>query len=216
MSTALHLGAAVLAPSPDDAAAVRAAQDGNRAALRALFERHQRAVFGYCLVAARRDRDRALDLMQETFSRAFRALDTIAEPERFRRWLFTIAANVCRTSAVQEERRDRVLQALQLEQAADGEGEPSEAAQREERIATVRRVLTHVSDQRLREIVQLKYGDPEHTTRQIAEKLSLPHGTVTVKLMRFRSAIRRELCRALVSEATPGACENTSSRNPRL
>jgi RNA polymerase sigma-70 factor, ECF subfamily len=209
--------AVVLAPSPDDAAAVRAAQDGNHAALRALFERHQRAVFGYCLVAARRDRDRALDLTQETFSRVFRALDTIAEPERFRSWLFRIAANVCRTSALQEERRDRVLQALQLEQAADGEGEPPvEVAQREERIATVRRVLAHIADERLREIVQLKYGEPEHTTREIAEKLSVPHGTVTVKLMRFRAAIRRELCHALASEGTRRACENTSSRNLRL
>jgi len=64
----------------------------------------------------------------------------------------------------------------------------------------VRRVLAHVADKRLREIVQLKYGDREHTTRQIAEKLSIPHGTVTVKLMRFRATIRRDLCRELAWE----------------
>ena len=197
MAAVLHVADVPL----DDAAEVQAAKAGDRAALRALFERHQRAVFGYCMVAARQDRDQALDLVQETFSRAFRALHMLAEPERFRQWLFTIAANVCRTGAAQEERHDRVLQALQFEQAADDE-RPTllEAAERKERIATVRRILAHVADERLREIVQLKYGDPEHTTRQIAEKLSVPHGTVTVKLMRFRAAIRRELCRALASE----------------
>ena len=51
------------------------------------------------------------------------------------------------------------------------------------------------------QIAMLKYREPEHTTRQIAEQLGIPHGTVTVKLMRFRAAVRRELaCELLDAE----------------
>src|ERR1700682_3193256 len=75
---------------------VRAAASGGRSAWRALFDRHHRAVLGYCLLACGRDRERALDLTQEHFLRALRGLPQLAEPERFRGWLFSIAANLCR------------------------------------------------------------------------------------------------------------------------
>ena len=76
----------------------------------------------------------------------------------------------------------------------------SDVEDREARIATVQRVLASVGDPTLRELVQLRYGEPEHSTREIASKLSLPHGTVTNRLMRFRASIRRDLCRALAEE----------------
>jgi RNA polymerase sigma-70 factor (ECF subfamily) len=185
-------------PPLDLASVVRAAQAGDRGSLRAIFDRHQRDVLGFCLLATGRDRDRALDLLQETFTRAFRALSRLQDPERFRSWLFAVATNVCRTRGAQELRHRRTVEAAALEQQV--EAPPDDAAEREDRIAAVQRVLAHVADERLRQIVQLKYGEPEHTTREIATELSIPHGTVTVKLMRFRAAIRRELCRALAQE----------------
>jgi RNA polymerase sigma-70 factor (ECF subfamily) len=185
-------------PEPELTSVVRAAQAGDRTAQRAIFDRHQGEMLGFCLVAAGGDRDRALDLLQDTFVRVYRALPTLRDPEKFRGWLFAVAANVCRTRGAQEQRQRRVLEAVGLEE----EVEPpvDDEAERESRVAAVQRVLAHVRDERLRRIVQLKYGDPEHTTREIAAKLSIPHGTVTVKLMRFRAAIRRELCRALLEE----------------
>src|SRR5438067_6602021 len=82
--------------SLDVATVVRAAQAGDKGALRTIFDRHQQDVLGFCLLAVGRDRDRAVDLLQETFARAFRALSRLQDPERFRPWLFTVAANVCR------------------------------------------------------------------------------------------------------------------------
>src|SRR4051812_14903742 len=185
-------------PEPELTSVVRAAQAGDRTAQRAIFDRHQGEMLGFCLVASGGDRDRALDLLQDTFVRVYRALPTLRDPEKFRGWVFAVAANVCRTRGAQEQRQRRVLEAVVLEK--DVEPPVDDEAERERRVATVQRVLAHVSDEPLRRIVQLKYGDPEHTTREIAAKLSIPHGTVTVKLMRFRAAIRRELCRALLEE----------------
>jgi len=204
-ASAVLVGAMQSAPGHRDAPGqdgvsglVRAAQQGDRAASRALFDRFQKGVMGYCLLSAKGDRERAKDLAQETFARAFRSLTGLTEPERFQGWLFTIAANVCRNRGEQESRQRQVLDALAVEREVELPAEDKES--RERRIALVQRLLAGVADEKLRRIVILKYGEPEHTTREIAAKLDVPHGTVTVKLMRFRDAVKRDLCRQLLEE----------------
>jgi RNA polymerase sigma-70 factor (ECF subfamily) len=178
---------------------VRLAARGDRAAQQALFDRHQRGVMGYCLLACNGDRERALELTQETFLRALTSLAKLQQVERFRSWLFSIAANLCRGLGAQEARRGELLAAAQLSlDLPPAEDEPRE---REVRIALVQRLLSRVEDPGVRAVVSLKYGEPEHTTREIAARLGLPHGTVTSKLVRFRAAIKRELLRAMMEEA---------------
>lgn len=179
---------------------VRSAARGDRGAQQALFDRYQRGVLGYCLLACNGDRERALELTQDTFLRALSSLRQLQEPERFRGWLFSIAANLCRGLGAQEARRRELLAAARLSlEAAPADDEPQE---REARIAVVQRLLSRVEDPNVRAVVALKYGEPEHTTREIAARLGLPHGTVTSRLVRFRAAIRRELLRTILEEAS--------------
>jgi RNA polymerase sigma-70 factor (ECF subfamily) len=173
---------------------IKAAREGDRRALRALFDRYQPLVMSYCMIAAGRDRDRAKDLAQETFVRAFRHLDQLEDEDRFRPWLMSIARNVCRTNAATEGQRRRLLEEAALELDLS----PEDHEEREQRIATVRGLLESLPDDQLKEIVMMRYSEPEHTTRQIAERLGVPHGTVTVKLMRFRAAIKKRILRALI------------------
>ena len=178
---------------------VRSAARGDRAAQHALFDRHHRGVMGYCLLACNGDRDRALELTQETFLRALSSLQQVKEADRFRSWLFSIAANLCRSFGAQDARRRELLAIAQLSlDAALANDEPRE---RESRIAVVQRLLSRIEDPDIRTVVSLKYGEPEHTTREIAARLGLPHGTVTSRLVRFRAAIKRELLRSLLEEA---------------
>jgi RNA polymerase sigma-70 factor (ECF subfamily) len=179
---------------------VEAARTGSEAARRRLFTRHQRGVTAYCLVASGRDRERALDWVQETFLRAFQGLDELDDPERFQGWLFTIARNVCSSGLSRDGRRERILRALEIE--CEIPTTAVERLEREQRIAMVRQVIADVEDPTLRRIVELRYGDPEHSTRSIAERLAIPQGTVTVKLLRFRAAAKRALCRMLAEEET--------------
>ena len=83
---------------------VALARDGNPVAFRLLVERHQQAVRARAagLGADPGDVD---DIMQETFLRAFLALDRLRDPDRFAAWLSGITANVCRGL----RRRDRVI-----------------------------------------------------------------------------------------------------------
>ena len=183
----------------DEVDLVRSAALGDRAAQHALFDRHQRGVMGYCLLACSGDRERARELTQETFLRALTSLRQLQESKRFRSWLYSIAANLCRGLGMQEARRRELLAVAQLSlDVAPLEDEPRE---REARIALVQRLLSRVEDPSVRAVVSLKYGEPEHTTREIAARLGLPHGTVTSKLVRFRAAINRELLRAMLEEA---------------
>ncbi len=182
----------------DEPELVRSAARGDRAAQRALFDRHQRGVMGYCVLACRGDSERARELSQETFLRALTSLPQLKEADRFRNWLFSIAANLCRGIGAQEARHRELMAVAELSlDVAPAEDEPR---RREARIAVVQRLLSRVEDPGVRAVVWLKYGEPEHTTREIAARLGLPHGTVTSRLVRFRAAIKRELLRAMVQE----------------
>jgi len=155
---------------------------------------------GYCLLACNGDRERALELTQDTFLRALSSLRQLHEPSRFRNWLFSIAANLCRGRGAQEARRRELLVAARL--SFDATPSSDEVEQREARIALVQRLLSRVQDPEVRAVVSLKYGEPEHTTREIAARLDVPHGTVTSRLVRFRAAIKRELLRMMLEEAS--------------
>src|SRR5467141_3608140 len=109
----------------EDSELVRSAARGDRGAQHALFDRHQRGVLGYCLLACDGDRERALELTQDTFLRALSSLRQLQEPERFRGWLFAIAANLCRGLGAQEARRRELLAAAQLSlDATSADDEP--------------------------------------------------------------------------------------------
>src|SRR5277367_9589 len=80
-----------------DSDLVKAAKRGDARACSELFERYRRSIMAYCSLATNRDRDRAREFTQEIFERTFGAVLRISKPENFRGFLFTVAANVCRT-----------------------------------------------------------------------------------------------------------------------
>jgi RNA polymerase sigma-70 factor (ECF subfamily) len=75
-----------------DEAAVVQAKAGDREAFRRLVERHARNVFrlSYRLTGNEED---AEDVVQETFLKAYRALDSFDERAQFGSWLYRIASN---------------------------------------------------------------------------------------------------------------------------
>lgn len=72
-------------------------RNGDDEAFRLIFERYARPIisFIYDLVG---ERDLADELMQETFVRAYKNLNTLRDEERLSTWLFGIARNVARES----------------------------------------------------------------------------------------------------------------------
>lgn len=67
-----------------------------------LFAEHADAIYGYALRMVG-DPDRAADIAQDTFIKAHRRLDTLADPAAARAWIFRIASR----TALDEIRRRR-------------------------------------------------------------------------------------------------------------
>lgn len=82
---------------------------------RTTFERLRGALRVHCyrMLGSSHDSD---DMVQETMLRAWRARDTLADPERVRPWLYRIATNVCLDELAARPRR---VLASELRPAAD-------------------------------------------------------------------------------------------------
>ncbi|MEM8827244.1 MAG: RNA polymerase sigma factor, partial [Pseudomonadota bacterium] len=74
----------------DAVLAINAAQ-GDRAAFAGLVARHQGALRAYCRRLAPGAEDSGDDIAQEALVRAWTSLPQLADPARFRPWLFRIA-----------------------------------------------------------------------------------------------------------------------------
>jgi RNA polymerase sigma-70 factor (ECF subfamily) len=78
-----------LEPRPDEAALVRSAQRGDRAAFGALYEQYERMVHGVLLAYV--PFHDAEDLMQDVFVKALERLDSLREAGAFGGWLMAVA-----------------------------------------------------------------------------------------------------------------------------
>ena len=82
------------------------AQRGDRAAFEELVRRTSRLVFARLYIETG-DTHQTEDLVQETLLTAFRTLDQLTEPEKFRGWLLKIAQNLALNSIRYEARKKR-------------------------------------------------------------------------------------------------------------
>jgi RNA polymerase sigma-70 factor (ECF subfamily) len=108
-----------VAAVPTDAALIAAWQGGDEQAAAELVRRHARALARF-LAGGGAPEAELDDLVQESFIRAFRALDRFRGQCRFRTWLLTIGGNVLK-DAFRRVRRVRVVPLDEELRSADGD-----------------------------------------------------------------------------------------------
>jgi len=91
----------------EDGDLVSMALSGDRRALDILAERHHATVYRY-LLSRTGDEERAADVTQDTFVKAFRGLASFRGDASFRTWLLAIATNELRAGFRKSERRGEV------------------------------------------------------------------------------------------------------------
>jgi RNA polymerase sigma-70 factor (ECF subfamily) len=191
------------APEDPDVDLVRRARAGDEGAYEELVRNHQRRTFN---VAYRMlgDYDEALDLTQEVFIQAHRALGQYRGEARFGSWLLTIAVNQCRNRLKHWKRRahwrheslsDPIGEEgselrRELPDAAPSSLEQLEGRQLEE---MVREAMKDV-DGEYREVLVLRELQ-DVAYEEIARILAVPVGTVKSRLHRGREQLR-DLLRA--------------------
>lgn len=169
---------------------VREARNGDRAAFGALVRLYQRRAYAaaYSIVG---NSDDALEIAQEAFVRAFRAIDRFDPHLPFYPWLYRIIRNACFNHLRKRKRRGEVsLDGLMHEgyDAPEDGRDPEQLAELEDLKRTIREAMTSLSPEhqeilRLRHFLELSYAE-------IAQILQIPQGTVMSRLHAARKALR--------------------------
>ena len=181
-----------------DAQLVQRAQTGDRDAFRQLVERYQAKIAGLAL-GMLRNRDDALDIVQEAFTKAYQGLDRFQGNASFYTWVYRIAMNLC----IDQQRRDRRMTPVPL----DTPDRPEESVLPPEDGPTPNSPFDHASDVQLRGRLRDAIAEltPEHRAvillreveglsyEEISEALDVPKGTVMSRLHYARRQLQARL-----------------------
>jgi RNA polymerase sigma-70 factor (ECF subfamily) len=177
-----------------DAELVRQTLAGTSSAYAALVRRWAARVVGVCHARVGRAAA-AEDLAQETLLRAFRALPTLADQEKFGPWICGIASRTCLDWLKKSERSE-----VNMGEMGGGDGEMRFAAPGgdvAERVAhddETRRLMAEVErlPDPLREALMLYYYD-DCTYQDLAERLGVSAATINARLTQARTMLRERM-----------------------
>jgi RNA polymerase sigma-70 factor (ECF subfamily) len=168
-----------------------------------LIHRWERPIYALAYRQIGREED-ARDVCQDTFLRAYRALNGFRGQAKFSSWLYRIALNLCR-DWMRRERRTPVVQAPEDMDVMDlaAAREPSESIEdrvgRHDLTRAVERAMALLPEEQRTAIILKEYQGL--TFQEIADLLGCPLSTVKTRLYQGLTVLRRELARAGVSAA---------------
>jgi RNA polymerase sigma-70 factor (ECF subfamily) len=149
--------------SDSDAALVARTLAGELDAYAVLISRYRDA-FGRYAVHMLGNREDAQEAMQDSFVRAYRALGSCRDPDRFGAWLFRIVVNRCRTVRRRLLRHRRFAGDLPDDVPATG-ARPDAFEWRDEISRALRRLRPHYREAfLLRYVEELDYGEMARLT----------------------------------------------------
>ena len=181
------------------------ARAGDKLAFGQLVRRHQRRVYA-CAVQMLADQAGADDAVQETFLRAFRAIDRFDGRSELSTWLYRICVNVCLNLIRRRRRTDALdVQDPRLPEptadATQGENHPETAAETRELQGRLAIALDQLTPSlRTTVILVLVQGVPHKEAAQI---LGCPEGTVAWRIHEARRRLREALADDKVRESSP-------------
>jgi RNA polymerase sigma-70 factor (ECF subfamily) len=164
--------------------AMNAERTSRQAFIEGLFAQHQGEIYGF-LARMVRDEELAADLTQETFVKAFRALDSLESPERARAWLFQIASR----TALDELRRRRVVRFVPWSGESRGAAPSAEeTAMRSRFSGEMARALARIPDRQRGALILAEIH--ELTGTELADALGVTHAAARALLTRARESLR--------------------------
>ena len=165
----------------DDGRLAELAATGDERAFEVIYDRHHRALLGFCrhMLGAQ---DEGEDALQQTFLRAHRSLLAQGAPDELRPWLYAIARNRCLTMLA--SRKVAAVPVDEVEPATAGPGADAESR------ADLRELLGDIArlpaDQRSA-LVLAELGDLSHA--EIARVIEVPTAKVKALVHQARSRL---------------------------
>ena len=184
-----------------------------RAFVEELYGQHHAEIYSY-LSRMLHDDELAADLTQETFVKAFRAFDTLADPTRARPWLYQIAGR----TALDELRRRRIVQFVPWTGESRGTAPSAEEMALRGRLAgDLERALLQIPE---RQRSALLLAEVQGLTGvELAESLGVSHVAARALLSRARESLRQALAverarSASAEERRVGATAQAAGQRP--
>lgn len=173
----------------EDEAAIDRVLEGNTAAFSTVVERWQgplvNLAYRFC-----RDRERAEDMAQEAFLRAYRGLGSWRRDAAFSTWLFALATNVYRT-----EMRRITPESVPMDETVTPTDSLEATANAADRRSIVQTALRSLPPKYRDPLILFYFHDQDVATT--ARSLELPDGTVKARLSRGRALLESKLERRL-------------------
>ena len=169
------------------------ALQGDRACFGELIERWQRKIYAFICRYVGNSTD-AQDLTQDTFTKAYRNLDRLADPARFPSWLYKIALNECRMRF----RKERRVHSVPLQEEEGYPGRPELAVETatpetelavQEEIELVREAFKELPEEQRAVILMKEYQGLKF--HEISEILGIPLSTVKSRMYLGLKTLRK-------------------------
>ncbi len=178
---------------PSDADLVQRCLQGDNAGFDLLVKKYQRQVFSLCYRMLG-DADEAADAAQESFVKAYNALQSFRQDASFLTWIFRIAHNFCldagrRRSVRKADSLDEMM--ANAPELPSADPSPEEWAMKKQEAERVRGAILRVPE-RYRSALVMFYLNGL-TIREISKALGRPEGTVKSDLHNAREILRRKL-----------------------
>lgn len=183
-----------------DAALVERTQGGDPLAFEELMRRHYERTYAV-IVRMVHDNEKARDLTQECFLRAWRSIGTFARESSFFTWLYQISRNLVISEARRERARPRIKLSIdsapgdaddggRIDPEASGISPDGSVLSGERRAALLDAIANLPPDFRevivLRDVEDLSY-------EELAQMLEIPVGTVRSRLFRARAELKSRI-----------------------
>lgn len=165
----------------DDEIAIEKCRKGEQEAFRHLVERYQKQAVSHA-TAILGSREDALDMAQEAFIDAFRALKNFDSSRPFYPWFYVLLRNRCFKLVTRKRETENIDETVIV---------ASNSAMQSEDILALENALRSL-DMEDREIVTLKYLDGL-SYNELAERLKIPKGTVMSRLFHARRKLQAKL-----------------------
>ena len=178
----------MVSDSISDADCVRRIQHGEVDAFEVLVRRHEKTIFNlvYRMLG---DYDDAIEVSQEVFLSAYRAIGQFRGDANFSTWLYRIALNHATTRRrSNNSRQHRTAPIEDMELIRDSQPGPAETLEKKEMQERVQLALNKLTPDDAAVILLRDLQDVPYD--EVARLLEIPVGTVKSRLHRARQALK--------------------------
>jgi RNA polymerase sigma factor (sigma-70 family) len=180
-----------------------------RASIEELFTLHQGEIYAY-LARMVRDSELAADMTQDTFVKAYRAYDSLEDPNHARAWLYQIAHRV----ALDEFRRRKIIRFVPWSGESRGAAPSAEHLVLEGRFSgDMQRALLRMPERQRSALILAELHDL--TGLELAAALGVSHVAARALLTRARESLRQALAAERARDAEAEAAADARAADAR-